>query len=286
MYWTTPSITRPMFIVLVSRIGTSSAPCVSIQMLPVISPVPFITQVAAGTLSRHRSPPCGRIAVTPVRTGPFPGTSFPAPRLSVTCPTRTPFTSVMASSGPGASRPMTIPSSRTRRRGPSASARGAAGAPITASVAAPAGPPTKPATDPPRKTHIEMMIRATAFIPAPSRYPRGMPTSSIVEGGSLVPIAGPSQGRSPPVDDRQHLHTAGRKGDYNHPASSDDEEGIVPSTLRTARRLRVRPAGRHSTFIGGLVILMGLAAPFRPQAGTTLDPKTATDGLKEALGVG
>src|SRR6266571_677114 len=144
MYATTPSITRPMFIVFVSRTGTSSAPCVSIQMLPVISPVPFSTQVAAGTLSRHRSPPCGRIAVTPVRTGPCPGTSFPSPRTSVTCPTRTPFTSVIASSGPGAMRPMTIPSSRSRFLGPSplwpgvARAAVPAAGPAVATAAAPA----------------------------------------------------------------------------------------------------------------------------------------------------
>jgi len=60
----------------------------------------------------------------------------------------------------------------------------------------------------------------------------------------------------------------------------------VLSTLTTPHPLRVRPAGRRSLLAGGLAILIGLATPCTPQAGTTLDPKTATDGLKEALGVG
>ena len=43
-------------------------------------------------LSRNRLPECGRMAVTPVRTSP--------PRMMVVCPTSTPATSVIASSGP------------------------------------------------------------------------------------------------------------------------------------------------------------------------------------------
>ncbi len=64
--------------------GTSSAPCSFTHARPVISPFPFITKPAAGTFSRQRSPPCGRTAVTPVRTGPLPGTSAPSPRTRVT----------------------------------------------------------------------------------------------------------------------------------------------------------------------------------------------------------
>src|SRR5260370_28990357 len=42
------------------------------------------------------------MAVTPVRTGPLPTSSFPSPEISVACPTSTPRTSVIALLGPGA----------------------------------------------------------------------------------------------------------------------------------------------------------------------------------------
>src|SRR5437867_7552454 len=41
------------------------------------------------------------MAVTPVRTGPWPTTSFPSPLMSVVMPTATPGISVMALQGPG-----------------------------------------------------------------------------------------------------------------------------------------------------------------------------------------
>src|SRR5262245_60801853 len=180
-----------MFIVLVRRIGTSSAPCVSIQMLPVISPVPFRTQVAAGTFSRQRSPPCGRIAVTPVRAGPSPGRRRPVPLLIVTCPTRTPFTSVMALRGPGAISPTTMPRSRARLRGALSSAgpgeAGAAaesGAPVTSSA---------PAT-----------LSATATAPATRRAvigPRSRTLRARPPGGHGLPDlagAGLDRGRGEP----------------------------------------------------------------------------------------
>src|SRR5689334_12436544 len=56
----------------------------------------------------------GRMAVTPVRTGPFPRRSGPAPRMMVECPTRTPATSVMEFQRPGRKRPSGTPSSRAR----------------------------------------------------------------------------------------------------------------------------------------------------------------------------
>src|SRR4051812_49321667 len=60
--------------------------------------------------------PRGKIAVTPVRTGPWPTTSLPAPAISVRCPTSTPATSVIASSGPGV--PVNgMPSARARTAG-------------------------------------------------------------------------------------------------------------------------------------------------------------------------
>jgi hypothetical protein len=43
---------------------------------------------------------CGRMAVTPVRTGPLPLTHRPSPSISVTHATRTPATSLMAFRGP------------------------------------------------------------------------------------------------------------------------------------------------------------------------------------------
>src|SRR5579863_1328144 len=49
------------------------------------------------------------MAVTPVRTGPFPTTSLPSPEMSVVWPTSTPLTSVMALFGPG------VPSNGTPR---------------------------------------------------------------------------------------------------------------------------------------------------------------------------
>src|SRR6267142_3637862 len=59
----------------------------------------------------------GRMAVTPVRTGPRPRRSGPAgPRMMVECPTSTPSTSVMAFHFPGLKRPSGIPSSRARTR--------------------------------------------------------------------------------------------------------------------------------------------------------------------------
>src|SRR4029434_4511460 len=45
--------------------------------------------------------PRGRMAVTPVLTGPFPTRSLPSPAMSVLKPTSTPATSVMALKGPG-----------------------------------------------------------------------------------------------------------------------------------------------------------------------------------------
>ena len=209
MYATTPSIARPMFMVFVSTTGTSSAPCVSIQMLPVISPVPFSTQVAAGTFSRHRSPPCGRIAVTPVRTGPNPGRSFPSPRFRVTCPTRTPFTSVMALSGPGAIRPMTIPRSRMRLR--------AASSP--AARAAPAQPRRHPAmTIPPKRipgatAHLFLMVKRVASYRSPVR---------VKSAGDRSLRRGPARTLATP---------AGGKAVYNPPTSHGTERPVRAGRL-------------------------------------------------------
>jgi hypothetical protein len=63
-------------------------------------------KTAPGTFSRNRLPGCGRMAVTPVRKSP--------PRMIVVCPTSTPATSVIASSGPVGKMPTLSPKSEAR----------------------------------------------------------------------------------------------------------------------------------------------------------------------------
>ncbi|MNR13655.1 hypothetical protein D3C85_1300740 [compost metagenome] len=99
-----PSIPRATDRVLVRTMGVSISPSSRIWVAPASLPKPLATDRPAGTLSRNRSPPCGKIAVTPVRTL--------SPERSVTCPTRTPATSVMAFSGPGVRTPGARPRSR------------------------------------------------------------------------------------------------------------------------------------------------------------------------------
>src|SRR5262249_53690282 len=71
-------------------------------------PNAFPIKTAPGTFSRKRLPPCGRIAVTPVRMF--------ASRTIVEWPTITPGTSVMALSCPGGNTPTITPASRARGR--------------------------------------------------------------------------------------------------------------------------------------------------------------------------
>src|SRR5688572_4006174 len=99
-YSTVAAWTAPTLWVLVIITGPPRRPDSSTQVVPVISPLPFRVNHAAKT-ERSSFLPRGRMAVTPVRTGPCPGTSFPAPRIRVVRPTSTPATSVMALSGPG-----------------------------------------------------------------------------------------------------------------------------------------------------------------------------------------
>ena len=94
--------------VQVSRIGVSSSPSSRSCVTPNNFPKPFPTCSAAGTRSKKGFPPCGRIAVTPVRTR--------SPSTTVTCPTRTPATSVMALCAPVLKIPGATPSSRARAR--------------------------------------------------------------------------------------------------------------------------------------------------------------------------
>src|SRR6184192_3487898 len=96
----TASRTTPTECVFVIITGPHRNPDSSTQVVPVISPLPFIVNQPANTGSSE-SLPRGKIAVTPVRTGPFPTTSLPFPSTSVRWPTSMPPTSVMASRGPG-----------------------------------------------------------------------------------------------------------------------------------------------------------------------------------------
>ena len=77
------SRTVPTLWVPVSRIGPSRSPDSLIQLMPVMSPLPFRLNVAAKTGSQLPFG-LGRIAVTPVRIGPLPGTILPSPSISVT----------------------------------------------------------------------------------------------------------------------------------------------------------------------------------------------------------
>src|SRR5215469_9956324 len=104
----TASRTTPTLWVLVIMTGPTSRPDSSTQVVPVISPLPLSDHHPAMTAS-SKFLPRGRIAVTPVRTGPLPTTNFPSPEISVVWPTKTPETSVMAFKGPG------VPSKGTPR---------------------------------------------------------------------------------------------------------------------------------------------------------------------------
>src|SRR6185503_4574760 len=104
----TASRTMPTLCVLVIITGPARNPDSSSQVVPVISPLPLSVNQPPNTGSPFVAPR-GNTAVTPVRTGPWPTTSFPCPEMIVACPTVTPETSVMALIGPG------VPSNGTPR---------------------------------------------------------------------------------------------------------------------------------------------------------------------------
>src|SRR5437763_768320 len=80
--------------------GPSRNPPSSSHVVPVISPLPLSENQPANTGSFDPLPR-GRMAVTPVRTGPDPIFKAPLPEMSVVIPTSTPATSVIAFTGPG-----------------------------------------------------------------------------------------------------------------------------------------------------------------------------------------
>src|SRR5215210_6558801 len=85
----TASRATPTLCVLVMTTGLSKKPDSSIQVVPVISPLPFNEYQPAKTGSLEALPR-GRTAVTPVRTGPTPTCSLPSPEINVAWPTSTP----------------------------------------------------------------------------------------------------------------------------------------------------------------------------------------------------
>ena len=105
---TSASAARQTHSVHVSRMGVSSSPNSSTCVAPISLPNALPTYTAAGTRSRNMLPACGRMAVTPVWTE--------SPCVIVTCPTSTPCTSVMPSSGPGWKIPGFTPRARARAR--------------------------------------------------------------------------------------------------------------------------------------------------------------------------
>src|SRR5258708_30729282 len=86
------SRTVPTLWVLVMNTGPSRNPPSLIQVVPVISPLPFIENHPAITGSVEALPR-GRTAVTPVRTGPFPTCSEQSPSIIVVHTTSTTDTS-------------------------------------------------------------------------------------------------------------------------------------------------------------------------------------------------
>ena len=111
---TAPSKTRPTAIVEVRNTGVSISPHSEIWRNPVSSPAPFNAATPAGTGLRNRDAWApGTIAVTPVLAIPRPSGGGGSSRATVTCPTRTPATSVIAFAGPASRWPMQSPCRRS-----------------------------------------------------------------------------------------------------------------------------------------------------------------------------
>ena len=103
---TSASAARQTQSVQVRRIGVSSSPSSFTCVEPTSFPNALPTCTAAGTRSKKRLPPCGRIAVTPVW--------MESPLMIVVWPTFTPATSVIALFAPGVKMPGATPRSRAR----------------------------------------------------------------------------------------------------------------------------------------------------------------------------
>src|SRR5271156_2685490 len=165
----TLSRTTPTLCVLVIITGPARNPDSSTQVVPVISPFPFSANHPANTGSTEFFPR-GKIAVTPVRTGPVPTTNFPSPEIKVRYPTSTPCTSVIASNGPG------VPSNGTpKSRARTSCSNPALCAPAIGAAASTTQQPTVNAASPARSVIL------FALIPSPvvGKCSRQNPATSI-----------------------------------------------------------------------------------------------------------
>ena len=90
----------------VSSTGVSRVPNSATWVVPVSLPKPLPTNTAAGAFSRNTLPGWRMVTVTPARR--------PSPATTVTWPTRTQATSVIASNGPGGRTPVRTPACRAR----------------------------------------------------------------------------------------------------------------------------------------------------------------------------
>ncbi len=131
--------------VLVRMMGVSMVPSSCTCSAPASLPNALPTKTAPATLSWNRLPPCGRMAVTPVLMA--------SPSTIVTCPTRTPSTSVMALRGPGSKTPGRRPTSRARGRSAGCPDTGA-----TASVESARQPVTRARKGPARRSMRQRLV--------------------------------------------------------------------------------------------------------------------------------
>src|ERR1700676_1463321 len=127
------------------------------------------------------------MAVTPVRTGPSPTTSFPSPSTKVVCPTSTPRTSVMAL------RSLGVPSKgtpRSRARGTPVATKAAASKPVPQQNATIAAPKVK-------------MIRERRFITEQTEYYR-LPNEFVIFSHWIYSIAFVATDGQLPIRNRAH----------------------------------------------------------------------------------
>ncbi len=162
--------------------GPLNVPDSLIQETPVISPLPFWQWNPAATGSPVPAGPRGWIPVTPVRTR--------SPSISVTYPTSTPGTSVMAFHVPG--RPANgIPSARARGLPPGVRRCGSAAlppAPAAMAAAAQSGLATVLTSSPMPVISMLTVSPATSHGGGvmPSATPDGVPLAMMSPGSSVM----------------------------------------------------------------------------------------------------
>ena len=83
IHFTAASETAPTLNVFVRKMGVSMSPHSMSWVIPDTSPAPFRMKPPPTTRCSKMLRSLGRMAVTPVRTGPLPTTSCPDPEISV-----------------------------------------------------------------------------------------------------------------------------------------------------------------------------------------------------------